>query len=313
MSEQSGGKLTCPLCGRAYRWRPDLAGQSVRCQCGQALTMPADPITEPDDEPWMSEEIVESPALVEDNPTTGRACPWCGQTMPEDETVCVDCGYDLTTGKPIDHQLPADAQPQVARQAPAPVLATGSENIPIENGVAGLMLAAGFVAMVVAGTLQASFFGGVLLVVIVIIVTMIVSLPMYLGCVIVGRIMKCDYGGFGAAVPKLMAMWIAPLCIDVYAPTLEQKQVWMFLVLVTSCLLLGKYFFRLNWVQAMVTAVFMVMMPILVLLLIALVVASLVGISALQEYLESVQPNAFDAPAVVEYVTGRPPPTGDMT
>ncbi|MDP7349180.1 MAG: hypothetical protein QF735_13130, partial [Phycisphaeraceae bacterium] len=239
------------------------------------------------------------------------ACPWCGQTMPDDVTVCVDCGYDLTTGKSLELQAPADADPHVPDKPP--VLATGSQNIPIENGVAGMMLAAGFIAMIVAGTIQTNFFGGVLLVVIMIIVTAIVALPMYLGCVIAGRIMRCDYGGFASAVPKLMAMWIAPLCIDVYAPHLALKQVWMFLALVAGCLLLSKYFFRLDWVQAVVTTVFIVLMPMLIVFLIVLVVALFVGVHALQEYLESMQPNAFGAPAVVEYVTVQPTPTGDMT
>ena len=207
--------------------------------------------------------------------------------------------------------MPADADPHVPDKPP--VLATGSQNIPIENGVAGLMLAAGFIAMVVAGTIHTNFFGGVLLVIIMIIVTAIVALPMYLGCVIVGRIMRCDYGGFASAVPKLMAMWIAPLCIDVYTPDQPVKLVWIFLALVAGCLLLSKYFFRLNWVQAVVTAVFIVLMPMLIALLIVLVVALFVGVHALQEYLESDEPNAYDAPAVVEYVTGEPMPTGDMT
>ena len=311
MSEQSGGKLICPLCRRGYRWRSDLAGQSVRCQCGQVLTMPDEPLADQSDEGWVSQAIATPAEAAEAEPTTDPACPWCGQTMPDDVTVCVHCGYDLTTGKTLELQAPADADPHVPDKPP--VLATGSQNIPIENGVAGMMLAAGFIAMIVAGTIQTNFFGGVLLVVIMIIVTAIVALPMYLGCVIAGRIMRCDYGGFASAVPKLMAMWIAPLCIDAYAPYLALKQIWMFLALVAGCLLLSKYFFRLDWVQAVVTAVFIVLMPMLIVFLIVLVVALFVGVHALQEYLESMQPNAFDAPAAVEYVTVQPTPTGDMT
>ena len=103
MPEQSGGKLICPLCRREYRWRRDLAGQSVRCRCGQVLTMPHDPLADPADEAWVSDVVVESAEAAAVEPAIDPACPWCGQTMPDDVTVCVHCGYDRTTGKPFEH------------------------------------------------------------------------------------------------------------------------------------------------------------------------------------------------------------------
>jgi hypothetical protein len=33
--------ITCQGCGKKYRWKPDLAGKSARCQCGKTIRIPA--------------------------------------------------------------------------------------------------------------------------------------------------------------------------------------------------------------------------------------------------------------------------------
>src|SRR4051794_21270498 len=39
-TNQTAGRFACGTCGRRYRWKPELAGRSVRCACGRAMTYP---------------------------------------------------------------------------------------------------------------------------------------------------------------------------------------------------------------------------------------------------------------------------------
>ena len=36
----SSGKIVCESCGRQYGWKPELAGRTVKCKCGAAITVP---------------------------------------------------------------------------------------------------------------------------------------------------------------------------------------------------------------------------------------------------------------------------------
>ena len=35
--------VVCGACGKRYQWKPELAGKSARCKCGQMITIPAEP------------------------------------------------------------------------------------------------------------------------------------------------------------------------------------------------------------------------------------------------------------------------------
>src|SRR5438128_10730312 len=35
----SSGKIVCGACGRQYGWKPELAGRTVKCKCGAAITV----------------------------------------------------------------------------------------------------------------------------------------------------------------------------------------------------------------------------------------------------------------------------------
>jgi hypothetical protein len=39
-------RFTCDACGKAYRWKPELAGRRVKCACGHVMTAPAAPPAE---------------------------------------------------------------------------------------------------------------------------------------------------------------------------------------------------------------------------------------------------------------------------
>ena len=35
--------FSCSACGKQYRWKPELAGKSVKCKCGSAMRVPTQP------------------------------------------------------------------------------------------------------------------------------------------------------------------------------------------------------------------------------------------------------------------------------
>jgi hypothetical protein len=39
MSEIVADQFSCDACGKAYRWKPELAGRRVKCKCGQVMTV----------------------------------------------------------------------------------------------------------------------------------------------------------------------------------------------------------------------------------------------------------------------------------
>ena len=41
MAAAQGASLTCPSCGRRYRWRDAFAGKQLQCKCGNAFEAPA--------------------------------------------------------------------------------------------------------------------------------------------------------------------------------------------------------------------------------------------------------------------------------
>jgi hypothetical protein len=66
-------RFTCDICGKAYRWKPELAGRRVKCACGRVMTAPtAAPAEEeelyalvPDNEPKraMKVTVIEHPVV----------------------------------------------------------------------------------------------------------------------------------------------------------------------------------------------------------------------------------------------------------
>jgi DNA-directed RNA polymerase subunit RPC12/RpoP len=55
-AQQQLGQLTCTTCGKRFRYRPDLAGRTVKCPCGARIMvprvqMPVTPVYTPDDAP----------------------------------------------------------------------------------------------------------------------------------------------------------------------------------------------------------------------------------------------------------------------
>src|SRR5262245_39469657 len=76
--------LQCPGCGQLLQAGDEHAGQKVRCpRCGAVTVVPVPAA------PAGSYEVVE--------PT--KACPNCGKDMPSKGILCIECGYNLKTGR----------------------------------------------------------------------------------------------------------------------------------------------------------------------------------------------------------------------
>src|SRR3954452_5612073 len=41
MAASMEARFACEECGRAYRWKPELAGRELKCACGSVITAPA--------------------------------------------------------------------------------------------------------------------------------------------------------------------------------------------------------------------------------------------------------------------------------
>lgn len=95
-------KFACPYCGKLYRWKPEMAGRSAKCACGAKLVVPAEA-------PKSVAVPVAPPAPVASQST----CPGCGAALSPGAVLCVNCGFNLKTGKKlaavvVETEEPAD-------------------------------------------------------------------------------------------------------------------------------------------------------------------------------------------------------------
>jgi hypothetical protein len=71
MMTELSTRFTCDACGKAYRWKPELAGRRVKCACGHVMTAPDAPpaeeeelydlVPENEPKPAMKVTVVEHP------------------------------------------------------------------------------------------------------------------------------------------------------------------------------------------------------------------------------------------------------------
>lgn len=107
MAETGGERVTCPDCGRGYRWQSSLAGKVVPCkQCSSPFTVPNAP----------GVGIAEAP------PPEPEATEPAG---PADEGAAVgdDGTYDIAIDEP-EPEAPAEPEPEAAPEAQAPAAPT---------------------------------------------------------------------------------------------------------------------------------------------------------------------------------------------
>lgn len=104
-------KVSCS-CGQSFKAKDELGGKKVRCpKCQNPLTIPAAAIATPqlDDFALAPAEDVPKYNPLEDllaeegvkEATSGPTCPSCGEGISPTAILCVQCGFNLTTGEKI--------------------------------------------------------------------------------------------------------------------------------------------------------------------------------------------------------------------
>jgi hypothetical protein len=125
-------EFTCPTCGKLLKLRDEAAGKTGKCpQCKAVITVPSaganeddmfeilppnapparkPPVAPPKPVPPPPPASAKpAPPSVPPKPTvpgaeskaTGRACPGCAKPLPEKAVICVNCGFNLKTGKKL--------------------------------------------------------------------------------------------------------------------------------------------------------------------------------------------------------------------
>jgi predicted RNA-binding Zn-ribbon protein involved in translation (DUF1610 family) len=108
--------VQCGSCRKRFAAKENLAGRKVKCpQCGAELTIPK-PRLEPEPAPQITDlldeyETASPPAGETSSATAGTAggatrvpdtelkCPSCGASLKAGSVICLECGYNLRTGK----------------------------------------------------------------------------------------------------------------------------------------------------------------------------------------------------------------------
>ncbi len=115
MAGSKKSRFACPSCGRRYSWKRELAGKKVRCKCGKSMRVPdvlpaVDGTYELDgsavrdsDAPRDTKRESRVPSDAARSGAAGGAdrCPSCGANLSPDAVICIQCGFDRTSGKQI--------------------------------------------------------------------------------------------------------------------------------------------------------------------------------------------------------------------
>ncbi len=86
--------VTCP-CGTKLKVSTDAAGKKVRCpKCGETFAIPSTLDKSPN-----AATTLATPEKRNPNLQTHLACPQCEEKLIADAVLCINCGFDLRTGK----------------------------------------------------------------------------------------------------------------------------------------------------------------------------------------------------------------------
>ena len=123
MSSSDGPRFSCAACGKSYRWKAEIAGRSAKCACGAKLVVPsnAPSISDTEEVPLAPEPTRSAtPQGVKPSQTSGieTKCPSCSASLVSGAVLCVNCGYNLKTGKKLGSVVvEADAEEESDEQA----------------------------------------------------------------------------------------------------------------------------------------------------------------------------------------------------
>jgi DNA-directed RNA polymerase subunit RPC12/RpoP len=121
--------FSCASCGQQYRVKEEFAGKSTKCRkCGSKVTVPQ-PAAELEPlgglDSLLDEELgaAGSPQPAAAAEPAEKLCPSCNSPLPIGGRLCLQCGYDLTTGKSrTAPSADADAEPKSESGLMGPLL-----------------------------------------------------------------------------------------------------------------------------------------------------------------------------------------------
>ena len=114
MPSSSSERVTCPTCGKGYRWQSSLVGRKVTCKaCGSEFEVPSVPgegiAIEPepvaDDGTYeLDLEAAEPEAAKATHaaPSNNGKCPVCNTPVRDGAVICMNCGFNMAEGKRME-------------------------------------------------------------------------------------------------------------------------------------------------------------------------------------------------------------------
>eukprot|EP00752_Nemacystus_decipiens_P013926 g12362.t1 len=119
MSDAPPERVTCPSCGKGYRWQAKLIERHVPCKaCGTEFIVPYEPGVGIAVHPKPSDDGYELDIDEPESPASkvaaahGGKCPSCNSPVREGAVICMNCGFNLAEGKKVQTavaETPADA------------------------------------------------------------------------------------------------------------------------------------------------------------------------------------------------------------
>jgi hypothetical protein len=91
-------------CGKKHRAAEEHAGKHAKCdQCGQVVAIPAPKMAAQAASPAALTSRLSTPKTIASAPvqSDGRRCPSCRSPLSPVAVLCINCGYNLNTGKKV--------------------------------------------------------------------------------------------------------------------------------------------------------------------------------------------------------------------
>lgn len=138
MSGTEPQRVSCPGCGKGYRWDIGLVGRTVACRkCGVSFAVPGEPggvgdrlgaaVSEDGTYELDLDEQTRHPDEPEPIavPSQDGKCPACNNKINETAVICLNCGFNLKQGKhmgrPDITELAPEERKAGQREAYAPI------------------------------------------------------------------------------------------------------------------------------------------------------------------------------------------------
>jgi len=232
-------KVTCPTCGKGYRWREDFGGRKVKCKdCEAVFRMPDSGSESPEllragAIPTEDDGTIAMDDVGHDRPAEGHgggnACPSCGNTVKETAVICVQCGFNLKTGSKVKTDVaaggdtPPTGGPDVTGSLGSPIAAALDERED-DSGKKALMndviiplglIFFGAIGLIVSKILvKDNQITGIFSAAMVMLGMMVFLLPfMFAGILISAKIADISFGALHIAILKMAAVGMFAVAI----------------------------------------------------------------------------------------------------